>query len=106
MRRARRIPFEIMGLVYTISGIVYLYLQLKKDDRALKTLNHRDFAHSHNLTRREEEICLLVLQGRTNREIAEELHVSIGTVKTHVRHIFEKVGVGTREDLRSAAAGR
>ena len=103
---ARRIPFEIMGLVYTISGIVYLYLQLKKNDRALKTLNHHDFARSHNLTRREEEICLLVLQGRTNGEIAEELHVSIGTIKTHVRHIFEKVGVGTREDLRSAATDR
>lgn len=32
--------------------------------------------------------------------------MSIGTVKTHVRHIFEKVGVGTREDLRSAATDR
>lgn len=103
---ARRIPFEIMGFVYTTSGIVYLYLQLKKGDRALQTLNYRDFARTYDLTRREEEICLLVLQGRTNREIAEELCVSIGTVKTHVRHIFDKVGVRSREDLRSAATGR
>lgn len=100
---ARRIPFEIMGFIYTAAGMVYLYLQLKANDQALKAMNYHGFAQAHDLTRREEEICLLVLQGRTNREIAEELHVSIGTVKTHVRHIFEKAGVATREDLRDKA---
>lgn len=51
------------------------------------------------LTRRELQIISLVGQGRRNREIAELLKMSEGTVKAHLRSIFEKVGVENRAQL-------
>lgn len=49
-----------------------------------------------SLTEREKEILLLLSQGMTNREIAVQLYLSLGTVKAHNHHIFSKLGVSTR----------
>ena len=54
------------------------------------------------LSPRESEILDLVRQGLTNAEIAKTLFVSVSTVKVHVRHIFEKLGVRTRTEAASA----
>jgi len=51
------------------------------------------------LTRRERDIVRLVADGLKNREIAEALSISPGTVKVHLMHIFEKAGVGDRLQL-------
>ena len=48
------------------------------------------------LTERESEVLALLSEGATNREIASELYLSIDTVKTHVRKVFTKLGVGNR----------
>ncbi|MBI4054189.1 MAG: response regulator transcription factor [Candidatus Doudnabacteria bacterium] len=51
------------------------------------------------LTKREWEIVRLVCQGMKNREIAAALSLSIGTVKVHLMHIFDKTGVTRRWQL-------
>jgi DNA-binding NarL/FixJ family response regulator len=51
-----------------------------------------------SLSPREQEILDLVRQGLTNPEIAQTLFVSVSTVKVHMRHIFEKLGVRTRTE--------
>jgi ATP/maltotriose-dependent transcriptional regulator MalT len=48
------------------------------------------------LTEREKEVLRLITSGYTNSEIATKSFVSRNTVKTHVRHIFDKLGVKTR----------
>lgn len=48
------------------------------------------------LTKRELDVLRLVGQGRTNSEIAAELYVSEATVKTHINHIFSKLGARDR----------
>lgn len=48
------------------------------------------------LTSREVEVVELLCCGRTNREISECLNIGLATVKTHLIHIFEKLGVETR----------
>jgi len=53
------------------------------------------------LTEREVEVLTLIAQGLSNPEIAEKLVLSVGTVKTHVKHIYGKLGV----DDRVKAAG-
>ena len=49
-----------------------------------------------NLTEREKEILRLVCDGLTNGEIAACLHVSRETVKSELKRIFRKIGVGNR----------
>lgn len=53
------------------------------------------------LTPREAEVMELLQGGRSNAEIARELHVGIETVRTHARHVYRKLGVRTRRELRS-----
>ena len=48
------------------------------------------------LTEREQEILTLIARGQTNRQIAEALFISVGTVKGHVNHIFSKLEVKNR----------
>ncbi len=48
------------------------------------------------LTKRERQILRLMAEGRRNPEIADELFLSLVTVKTHVNHIFSKLGVQNR----------
>ncbi len=49
-----------------------------------------------DLTGREREILSLIVAGRSNQQIAEELYLSVGTVKTHVHRIISKLGVSDR----------
>lgn len=51
------------------------------------------------LSKREEEIAEHLLEGRSRPYIRDELCISISTVNTHVRHIYEKVGVNSLQDL-------
>jgi DNA-binding NarL/FixJ family response regulator len=51
------------------------------------------------LTEREREVLSLVAQGRTNAELAETLHVSLPTAKTHVSRILTKLGARDRTQL-------
>jgi DNA-binding NarL/FixJ family response regulator len=53
-------------------------------------------APAPTLSPRETEVLALVAAGRTNARIALELHVTPATVKTHLLHVFEKLGVGDR----------
>jgi DNA-binding NarL/FixJ family response regulator len=51
------------------------------------------------LTGREEQVLVTVAQGRTNAEIAADLHVSLSTVKTHLASIMTKLGARNRVEL-------
>lgn len=51
------------------------------------------------LSQRESEVLELLLQGLTTREIAAELYLSVDTVKSHLRRIFQKYGVRSRMQL-------
>jgi DNA-binding CsgD family transcriptional regulator len=53
----------------------------------------------YGITRREREIVDKVLQGKSDRQIAEELYISPRTVDTHLRSVFRKCGVGSRMQL-------
>ena len=51
------------------------------------------------LTSREEDIVVTVANGRTNTEIADELHISLSTVKTHLASVMAKLGARNRVEI-------
>ena len=78
-------------LVLALGGLVqllrpYLVLLLARSNPML------------GLTRRELEVLAWVAGGRTNAETAELLSIAPGTVKKHLDHIYEKLGVSTRTE--------
>jgi len=56
-------------------------------------------AETYNLTRRERDVLDLLARGRSMRYIADELVVSEATVRTHVNHIYRKLGTHSRQEL-------
>ena len=55
------------------------------------------------LTPREAQVLELLQDGATNAEIAHELSIGIETVRTHARHIYRKLGIGSRRELTRLA---
>ena len=51
------------------------------------------------LTEREEDVLITVARGRTNSEIAQDLHISLSTVKTHLTALMNKLGARNRVEL-------
>jgi DNA-binding CsgD family transcriptional regulator len=59
-----------------------------------------------SLTPTEQDVVALIIEGRTNVEIARQLLMSRETVKTHLSHIYTKLHVRTRAQLAALAATR
>jgi len=57
----------------------------------------KEFAEE--LTEREQEICTLMVEGLTNRQIADRLYISEGTVKNYISNIYDKTGIHDRVKL-------
>ena len=58
------------------------------------------------LTRREQDVAVLVARGMSNSQIAAELVISARTVETHVQHIMDKLGVSTRAQIAAWSTPR
>jgi DNA-binding NarL/FixJ family response regulator len=56
-----------------------------------------------NLSAREIEVLALVSKGNSNKQVARALHISTATVKTHLIHIFDKLGVKDRTSAVTVA---
>jgi DNA-binding NarL/FixJ family response regulator len=59
----------------------------------------RPLLPAETLTPREIDVIIAVADGATNRAIAEQLGLSDQTVKNHLSHIYDKVGVSNRLEL-------
>ncbi len=56
-----------------------------------------------SLTLREQEILRLIVEGRSNRQIAQDLYIELSTVKWHIRQIYSKLGVRSRKQAVARA---
>jgi len=79
----------------------YIELNLATHYGPLPTILFPEAAPEIALTVREQEIVQLVCHGLTNAQVAQRLHIGLATVKTHLIHVFEKLGVRTRAELVS-----
>ncbi|HXV69814.1 MAG TPA: response regulator transcription factor [Acidimicrobiia bacterium] len=55
------------------------------------------------LTPKEREVMTLIARGYRYREVAEELDISVKTLETHMKHIFDKLGVASRHEMTRIA---
>ena len=69
------------------------------DSRVLKRLSEPSYGALEGLTRREQEVAELVAQGCSNREIAEQLFISEGTVRNTLSVVLEKLDLRDRTQL-------
>ncbi len=57
------------------------------------------------MSERELEVLQLIAAGKTNRQIATELFVSVGTVKTHINNVYRKLDAHSRTQAVARARG-
>lgn len=89
---------SIPYVLYGIFLIVY-FLRTPIAAPAAKEEPSPGFLSKYSITEREREIILKVMQGKSNEDIAQELFISLATVKTHLHNIYKKIGINSRFDL-------
>lgn len=77
-----------------------IWIENSISNQVVGFLNRRNLPR---LTPREQEIVALICRGMKNRQIADTLAITTGTVKVHLMHIFEKTGVKDRFELAMEA---
>jgi DNA-binding CsgD family transcriptional regulator len=90
-----------------ILAIICIILSISKITSDIKRLTHSEKNETTDenklvklgITKREHEVILLLITGRTYKEIAAELYISLPTVKTHVSNIYSKAKVRNRLEL-------
>lgn len=100
----------IYAILYSVAFLVFLCVALNTKNKSDKSKegetaslereeSKRERYEKYHLTGREIEIVGLIREGYTNKEIAENLHISFNTVSNHISNIFDKTGVRSRIDL-------
>jgi len=79
-------------------GLKYVNKNQIKNEILFKTLD-REKLNRFRISEREEDVIKKIVEGKTNKEIADELFVSLSTVRTHIYNIFQKTGAKNRIEV-------
>ena len=93
VRKTADVPSLLLAIRAVASGNTWVEEALMRDsERGIRT-------HRSSLTGRELQVVELVEQGMRNKDIGTALGIQAGTVKIHLKHIFEKTGIRGRYGL-------
>jgi DNA-binding NarL/FixJ family response regulator len=100
-----------MSELYTIDGsepplvraVDDFLASLQLDEPASPAGEHPASATEHHLTAREREVLRLIAEGKSNREIADYLVLSVRTVERHIANAYAKIGARGRADATAYA---
>ncbi len=98
---------KLFPLIYSVVGVVFCFYYYKNtpfgERKELITNSdsgiHIDFEQKFDLSNREAQVVELLVDGKSYKEIAEELFISLNTVKTHIKNIYPKLGVSSRHEI-------
>jgi DNA-binding NarL/FixJ family response regulator len=96
-----RKTLPISTLLECLREVAAGQIWMQQSDQTMRFLERKE---ASRLTPREKEVVRLICRGFRNKQIAENLHITPGTVKVHLMHIFEKTGLKDR--LALAVHGR
>jgi DNA-binding CsgD family transcriptional regulator/streptogramin lyase len=88
--------FLILGALFIFLIFIVFRIKSKPRPSEKKAIESMKILEKYQLTKREIEILTLVIQGKSNKDIANILYISEGTVKNHVYNIYQKMGVKNR----------
>ena len=88
---------NLPSLLYLRANGDRLFAPVKAEQATKAGVEH--VLDRHGVTRRERQIVEKICLGKTNKQIAEELFISVQTVKDHTHRIYGKIGVGSRMQL-------
>ena len=102
----RNISEDIRNITLCLSLIYYcIHIAIEQNNIEKRTIDINlaekisIVAQHYHLTKREYEIVSLLFEEKSNQEIADELYISLATLKTHVHHIYQKCNISGRLQL-------
>lgn len=99
------VTVDLAGHRETVTGRELILIVVLRRVRGSRPVNGHNGDSESELTGRQLEIVELIALGMTGPEIAEELHLSNATVRTHVRNAMRKIGANSRAHLVAKALG-
>jgi len=90
-------------IIYLIAiiGLISIAFNMFIFSKWYKQKKHSKSNLKASLTKQEQNILQLLLEDKSNKDIAEALFVSVSTVKTHVNNVYKKLNVQTRKEVKS-----
>jgi len=95
--------FILYEFLVSLAGIRFAISSLRKMRPTAAPTAASSLLVERGLSKREIDVAVLLLERRSYKEIAESLFISMPTVKSHVYHIFGKLGINTRAELMALA---
>lgn len=93
--------FKLLSILALI-GLAYFWHRRRMNSLYLRLKSEAEmerFFEKYQVTKREKEIIELILKGKTNKDIEEQLYISLNTVKSYIYRIYKKFGVQNRLEL-------
>ncbi|GAA4272791.1 LuxR C-terminal-related transcriptional regulator [Aquimarina gracilis] len=81
-------------LIFSISLNLFQFVKSKEERKTI-------YVSETKLTQQEQKILELILEDKTNKEIASSMFVSVSTVKTHINNLYKKLGTSSRDEVKS-----
>ena len=92
---------ELVGAIRAVflgEPVLHPTVMRKLMDRCKTITPQQREIQTNDLSEREMEVLKLAVSGKSNKDIAEALNISLRTVQAHMRSIFNKLGVGSRSE--------
>lgn len=92
-------PFSADELIASVTGRIRRHEMIRQQRESSSFYREREILRTRKITRQERVVLQLVGQGKTSRDIAEQLGISVKTVDVHRANLMDKLGAGNATTL-------